>query len=100
MKLLISALFVTVAVAFSPAPKTAVRKTTALEASRREAIVAGLGAVLAGAAPAVASQAGIGSDRNFAKDNEFISAQVCSMRVHLKAFQMMCAYIILVCVQS
>jgi hypothetical protein len=30
---------------------------------------------LAGAAPAVASQAGIGSDRSFAKDNEVIQAQ-------------------------
>jgi hypothetical protein len=31
--------------------------------------------MLAAAAPAVASQAGIGSDRSFAKDNEVIQAQ-------------------------
>ena len=43
--------------------------------SRREAIVSGAAALLAGAAPAVASQAGIGADRDFAQDNEFISAQ-------------------------
>lgn len=75
MKLLVSALLVSFGVAFSPAPKT-VRKTTSLDmVSRREAIVSGAAALLAGAAPAVASQAGIGADRDFAQDNEFISAQ-------------------------
>ena len=75
MKLLISALVVSFGVAFSPAAKTA-RKTTTLDmVSRREALMTGAAAVLAGAAPAVASQAGIGADRDFVQDNEFISAQ-------------------------
>jgi photosystem II PsbU protein len=74
MKLFVSALLVSNAFAFSPA-KT-VRQTTSLDmVSRRESIVSGAAALLAGAAPAVASQAGIGADRDFAKDNEFISAQ-------------------------
>jgi hypothetical protein len=76
MKLLILVALLVSAMAFSPAPKTATRKLITLDmVSRREAIVAGAAALLAGAAPAVASQAGIGSDRDFAKDNEVIQAQ-------------------------
>ena len=76
MKLLVLVALLVSAMAFSPAPKTATRKLVTLDmVSRREAIVAGAAAFLAGAAPAVASQAGIGSERDFAQENEVVRAQ-------------------------
>jgi hypothetical protein len=75
MKLLVLVALLVSAMAFSPAPKTTRKLVTLDMVSRREAIMAGAAAILAGAAPAVASQAGIGADRDFAQDNEVVFSQ-------------------------